>query len=106
MGLDRFSDGPVARYSDGMRQRLALARALLTDPPVLLLDEPTRGLDPKTAIGWRRLVQEELVRGLGKTVLLVTHDLLEAEEICDRMAMLVQGKVVAVGRGDEVLHGV
>jgi ABC-2 type transport system ATP-binding protein len=103
--LDRFSDGPVARYSDGMRQRLALARALLTDPPVLLLDEPTRGLDPKTAIGWRRLLREELVRALGKTVLLVTHDLLEAEEICDRMAMLEQGKIVAVGRVAEVLHG-
>lgn len=106
VGLDRFSDGPVARYSDGMRQRLALARALLTDPPILLLDEPTRGLDPKTAVGWRRLLREQLVGALGKTVLLVTHDVLEAEEICDRMAMLEQGKIVAVGRVGEVLRGV
>lgn len=104
VGLDRFSDAPVARYSDGMRQRLALARALLTDPPILLLDEPTRGLDPQTAVGWRRLLREQLVGVLGKTVLLVTHDVREAEDLCDRMAMLEQGKVVAVGRVGEVLR--
>lgn len=104
VGLDRFSDGPVTRYSDGMRQRLALARALLTDPPILLLDEPSRGLDPKTAVSWRRFVREQMVGALGKTVVLVTHDMPEAEAICDRMAMLEQGKVAAVGRVSEVLR--
>ncbi|MBI3327206.1 MAG: ABC transporter ATP-binding protein [Nitrospinae bacterium] len=104
VGLDRFSDGLVARYSDGMRQRLALARALLTDPPVLLLDEPTRGLDPRTAVEWRHVLREQLVGALGITILLVTHGLLEAEEICDRVAILEQGKVVVVGRVGEVLR--
>jgi ABC-2 type transport system ATP-binding protein len=103
LGLDGFSDVAVARYSDGMRQRLTLARALLTDPPVLLLDEPTRGVDPETAAGWRRVLREQMVGELGKTILLVTHNLLEAEEICDRIAIMERGTIVAVGSVGEVL---
>lgn len=106
VGLDGFRDVLVARYSDGMRQRLALARALLTDPPVLLLDEPTRGLDPETSACWRRFLREQVVGELGKTILLVTHDLLKAEEICDRIAILERGRIVAEGRAWEVLDKV
>lgn len=103
VGLDGFKDNAVAHYSCGMRQRLALARALLTDPPVLLLDEPTRGLDPEASALWRRFLRERTVEELGKTILLVTHDLLEAEDICDRMAIMERGKIVAVGTPGEIL---
>lgn len=106
VGLDGFRDGPVAHYSDGMRQRLALARALLTDPPVLLLDEPTRGLDPEAAAFWRRFLRQQVIRDQGKTILLVTHNVLDAEEICDRVAIMDRGRIVAMGRADEVLNGV
>lgn len=105
VGLDAFRDVAVARYSDGMRQRLALARALLTNPPVLLLDEPTRGVDPDTAVGWGRFLREQVVGELRKTVLLVTHDLREAEAICDRIAIMERGRIVVAGSVREVLDG-
>ncbi|MBI2883965.1 MAG: ABC transporter ATP-binding protein [Candidatus Methylomirabilis oxyfera] len=104
VGLDGFRDNTVVHYSDGMRQRLALARALLTDPPVLLLDEPTRGLDPEASALWRRFLRERAVEELGKTILLVTHDLLEAEDICDRAAIMQRGRIVADGPPSELLR--
>lgn len=83
---------PVASYSTGMRQRLGIARALLGKPRVLLLDEPTRSLDPVASAG-----VQALVRGLARegraTVLLATHSLDEAERVCHRVAVLVQGTV-------------
>ena len=103
VGLDGFEDGPVAGYSDGMGQRLALARALLDDPPVLLLDEPMRGLDPSASAFWTRLLRERLAREEGRTILLVTHDPHHAEEICDRAAILEGGRIVAEGPPREVL---
>ncbi len=93
----RFSD-----YSSGMKQRLAIARALLHDPPLLLMDEPTRSLDPAAARALRRLVKDELNRRDGKTILLATHNLREAEVLCDRIAILVRGKVRQVGTVAEV----
>jgi len=83
-------------YSTGMRQRLAIARGLLTDPEILFLDEPTRSLDPVSAEHLRSFVAEELVRRRGKTVLLATHNLLEAD-ICHRLALLDQGQVRICG---------
>ncbi len=82
---DRARD-PVAAFSKGMRQRLALARALLHDPPILLLDEPTAGLDPEAALEVRELLRAW--KGQGRTILLCTHDLEEAERLGDRVAIL------------------
>lgn len=106
VGLAVYRDLPVARYSEGMRQRLALARALLTAPPVLLLDEPLRSVDAPTAVAWQRMFREELAGKRGMAVLLVTHQLSEAAALCDRLAFMVQGRIVWAGRPEEVLdHG-
>ncbi len=96
-------DKPFRNLSTGWRHRLALARALLHDPPVLLMDEPTRGLDPGAAARARHLIAERLVGRLGKTVLLATHDLAETRRICDRLALLDRGRVLAQGPAAEVL---
>ncbi len=93
----RFSD-----YSSGMKQRLAIARALLHDPPILLMDEPTRSLDPAASLALRALIRDELKGRDGKTVLLATHNLREAETLCDRIAILVAGTVRQVGTIAEV----
>jgi ABC-2 type transport system ATP-binding protein len=93
----RFSD-----YSSGMKQRLAIARALLHDPPILLMDEPTRSLDPAASLSLRRLIKDELNGRDGKTILLATHNLREAEVLCDRIAILVSGTVRQVGTIGEV----
>jgi len=102
VGLDGSSAVPFQRYSEGMKQRLALARALLTDPEVLLLDEPTRSLDPVLQGEIRKFLRERVVAKLGKTVLLVTHSLLEAEEVCDRLAILHRGQIVRIGTPEEM----
>ena len=101
--LQGGSDVPFQRYSEGMKQRLALARALLTDPEVLFLDEPTRSLDPVLQGEIRKFVRERLVAQLGKTVLLVTHSLLEAEQVCKRLAILHRGQIVSVGTPTEIV---
>src|SRR5262245_40733537 len=93
----RFSD-----YSSGMKQRLAIARALLHDPPILLMDEPTRSLDPAASLALRRLIKDELAGRDGKTILLATHNLREAEVLCDRIAILVAGTVRQIGTVAEV----
>ena len=102
VGLDGSSDVAFQRYSEGMKQRLALARALLTDPEVLLLDEPTRSLDPVLQGEIRKFLRERVVGELGKTVLLVTHSLLEAEQVCDRLAILHRGQIVSIGTPEEI----
>ena len=84
----------VKGFSTGMRQRLLLARALLNDPRVLFLDEPTRGLDPRSAHELREIVTE-LAEG-GSTIFLTTHDMNEADALCDRVAFLADGRVVAL----------
>ncbi len=88
-------------YSLGMKARLALARALLKDPPVLLLDEPTLGLDPPSARKIRSLVRD-LARREGKAVLYTTHNMFEAELICDRILMINKGLIVAEGTPEEL----
>ena len=94
---------PFRDLSTGMRQRLALARALLHDPELLLIDEPTRGLDPGAAKRTRELIGLTLVKKLGKTVLLATHNLEEAHEVCDRVALLKDKRILKVGPPCEVL---
>ncbi|MGH2606992.1 MAG: ABC transporter ATP-binding protein [Anaerolineales bacterium] len=94
---------PVEELSRGMQQKVSIARALLTLPPVLLLDEPTTGLDPRS----KREVQavtHELRREHGTTILLTTHDMLEAEALCDRIAILDAGRLVALDT-PEALRG-
>jgi ABC-2 type transport system ATP-binding protein len=99
--LDRRFDG----LSSGMRQRLAIARAMLGDPDVLILDEPTRALDPTHAAEIRTFIREELVERRGKTVLLATNQLDEAWQLCDRIAVLRDGRVVAVAPPSELTKG-
>ena len=84
----------VKTFSTGMKQRLLVARALLNDPRVLFMDEPTRGLDPQSARELHDLV-EELARG-GTTIVLTTHDMHEADRLCDRVAFLADGRIVAL----------
>ena len=85
-----------SEISGGMRKRAAVARALALDPDILFLDEPTAGLDPIGAERFDRLIQE-LAQALGLTVFLVTHDLDTLHAICDRVAVLYEGKVAAIG---------
>jgi ABC-2 type transport system ATP-binding protein len=91
--VDR-ADDYVERYSTGMRQRLALARALLPDPPLVVLDEPTVGLDPQAARDLRERVRE--LGRQGRTVLLTTHYMEEADQLCDRVAIIDHGRIVAL----------
>ena len=102
-GLEDAVHQSFQQLSLGMKQRLGLARALLPDPPVLLLDEPTRSLDPIMQREMRRLLRESIHGKLGKTVLLVTHSFEEAEAVCDRVAILSRGKVAAHGTIAQVI---
>ena len=86
---------PVEEMSRGMQQKVAIARALLTRPAVLLLDEPTTGLDPRSKREVQSVVKEMRDRD-GTTILLTTHDMAEAEELCDRVAIMDAGKIVAL----------
>lgn len=102
--LAHAADKPAQSYSTGMRQKLNVIRALLHDPPIIFLDEPTKGLDAITAETLRALLRDELVKKRGKTVLLTTHDLQEMEQLCDRVAILEQGRVRAVGAPADLIR--
>lgn len=91
--LSQLDDRPVATYSQGMMRRLGLARAILHQPPVLLLDEPTRSLDPGARDHFYQLLQG-LCREHNTAVLFATHDVLEAAAICDRVSVLRSGRIV------------
>jgi len=95
-GLQERIDDKVETYSKGMKQRLALARALVHEPPLLFLDEPTSGLDPEAAQQVNELIAG-LSRRNGQTILLATHNLHEAQHLCDRVAVLNKGRIVAIG---------
>jgi len=95
--LDRRADTPFKDFSLGMKQRLAIARALLTDPDVLFMDEPTRSLDPASAESLRHFIKEQVVGQQGKTIFLATHNLKEVEEIGHRIAIILDGKIKACG---------
>ena len=99
--LSQQADARVATYSTGMRQRLALARTLLHDPEILFLDEPTAGLDPVAAHQVNELI-DSLSREKGRTVFLCTHNLVEAQKLCDRVAVLEHGRLVAQGTPAEL----
>jgi len=102
VGLSDRADDEVEKYSKGMKQRLQVARGLINDPQVLFLDEPTLGLDVNIAKDLRKFIRERIVEEQGKTVLLTTHYMYEAEELCDRVGFLNKGKLIAVGRTEEL----
>jgi ABC-2 type transport system ATP-binding protein len=103
VGLAARADERVKKYSLGMRQRLGVARALLGDPELLILDEPTNGLDPAGIIEFRGLVRRLV--GEGRTVVLSSHLLDEVEKICDAVAIVDQGRVVWQGPIDAIRSG-
>jgi len=92
---------PVEQMSRGMQQKVAIARALLTSPSLLLLDEPTTGLDPRSKLDVQTFI-EELNRTHDATIVLTTHDLVEAERLCSRITVLNDGRIVAEGTPDEL----
>ena len=98
--LSEDSKRRLGEFSKGMRQKLALARALLHNPPVLLLDEPTSAMDPKSA----RLVRDSIreLRSADRAIMICTHNLGEAEELADRIAIIRRGKIIASGSPNEL----
>lgn len=92
--LTKRADELVERYSSGMKQRVAIAKALLAKPPVILLDEPTIGLDPQAARNLRELILE--LKADGHTILLTTHYMEEADQLSDRIGIIDQGKIIAL----------
>jgi ABC-2 type transport system ATP-binding protein len=105
MELEEVAARQFMSFSSGMKQRLAICRALLHDPPILCLDEPTRSLDPLAAKHLRRFILDRLHAESGKTIILATHNLQEAEEMCTRLAILSRGRVVRQGRLEEITAG-
>ena len=96
VGLSGREKDRVATYSKGMKQRLMLARALVSNPKILFLDEPTDGLDPVSSKTIHVLIQEAAERGT--TVFLTTHDMVEADKLADRVAFINQGQIVALDK--------
>jgi ABC-2 type transport system ATP-binding protein len=94
LGLAARADENVERYSSGITQRIAIARAMLANPPVLLLDEPTIGLDPQSARNLRELIAE--IKAEGRTILLTTHYMEEADQLCDRVGIIDLGRIIAL----------
>jgi ABC-2 type transport system ATP-binding protein len=101
VSLEEKADSLVGKLSGGQRQRLAVALALVGDPELLFLDEPTTGLDPQSRRQLWEIVRE--IRAAGRTVLLTTHYMDEAERLCDRVAIVDQGKVIALGTPHELI---
>ncbi|MFZ1770797.1 MAG: ABC transporter ATP-binding protein [Caldilinea sp.] len=98
--LGKRANSKVGGFSKGMRQRLALARTLIHDPDIIFLDEPTSGLDPVAIREVHQMIEQLSHRG--RTVFLCTHNLAEAERLCDRVAVLAQGRVLAIGATQEL----
>lgn len=101
-GLFERRHSPTSEYSKGMKQRLMLTMALIHDPSVLFLDEPITGLDVES----QRLIREQIaeLNREGRTVFLTTHDINEADRLCDRVAIIVRGKIAAIDTPDELKH--
>ncbi len=101
VGLTEEADIRFQNYSTGMRQRMAIARGLLSEPRVLFIDEPTRSLDPISARSVRIFLREKVI-GAGRTAILATHNMSEAERLCDRVAIMDRGHIIAVGSIQEL----
>jgi ABC-2 type transport system ATP-binding protein len=103
MGIGDLRDRHVERLSKGLKQRVALGRAIIHDPQLLVLDEPAANLDPRARIEFRTLIRE--LASDGKTVLLSSHILTELSEICDAVAVIEKGKILATGTVEEIMKG-
>jgi ABC-2 type transport system ATP-binding protein len=101
-GLEAKAGAPAQSLSTGQRQRLNMARALVHDPPLLFLDEPTKSMDVQTSDFVKALIKDELVGRQGKTVLFISHELYEMDNFCDRVAILSEGRVQVVGTPSEL----
>lgn len=101
--LARDANKPLRQYSKGMQQRIGLAQSLINDPKLVFMDEPTSGLDPLAHEKIRRLIVS--LRSEGKTVFISSHQLEDVERICDRVAIMKDGRLVKLGKVDELLSG-
>jgi len=104
MGIGDLRDRNVESLSKGLKQRVALGRAIIHDPQLLILDEPAANLDPRARIEFRTLIRE--LAGDGKTIVLSSHILTELAEICDIVTVIEKGRVLATGTVREILEGV
>lgn len=106
LGMTDHLDRPFGRLSSGQRQALAIVRGLLDAPSIVFMDEPTRSLDPISAERLRRFVTEVIVGELGRTVVLATHSMVEAEELCNRLAFIQDGRIAAIGTVDQLRRAI
>jgi len=99
-GLEKAASQRIGEYSKGMRQKLALARTLIHEPPVLLLDEPTSAMDPESA----RLVRDSIIslRSTNRSIVICTHNLSEAESLADQIAIVYNGRILIIGQVEEL----
>lgn len=102
VGLQGNDHLKYQRYSTGMARRLLVSRSLLSEASILVFDEPTSGMDPANAIDFRKVMTERLAHKEGRTIVLTTHNMLEAEQVCDLIGVLDKGKLVALGSPDEI----
>jgi ABC-2 type transport system ATP-binding protein len=100
--LSHKTDAATQSLSTGQKQRLNMARALIHNPPILFLDEPTKSMDVQTSDFVKALIRDELVNRQGKTVVFISHELYEMENFCDRVIILANGTVQAVGTPAEL----
>lgn len=105
VGMEYAADQRAGTYSRGMKQRLGIADVLMKDPKVVIMDEPTLGIDPE---GMRELMHliQQLAREDGRTILISSHQLYQIQQICDRVGLFVEGELIACGRIDELANQV
>jgi ABC-2 type transport system ATP-binding protein len=101
-GLEKRKDNLLEGYSRGMKQKVLIAAALIHDPPILFFDEPTSTLDPRAALMVKDLMKD-LSENAGKTIVVCSHILPIVEELCDRIGIISQGRLIALGTVDEIL---
>jgi sodium transport system ATP-binding protein len=98
-GIAEYADARVEKLSSGMKQKISIARTIVHDPPVLIFDEPTVGLDVMAALEMQRVIHQ--LRDEGKCIIFSTHIMSEAEKLCDRIAIIHQGRILALGTLEE-----
>ena len=106
LGMAEHLDRPFGHLSTGQRQKLAIVRGLMSEPEILFMDEPTRSLDPISSVAIRAFVADHIVGELGRTVILATHSMPEAEALCRRLAFIQDGRIVAEGSVSELRRAI
>ena len=106
VGLDNINaDKPFATYSSGMKQRLAIARGIMCDPDILILDEPTRTLDPLAAVEIKNIILQKIHETYRKTLLIATHRLDEAEDLCNKVCIMKKGRILFFDTMENIMDG-